>query len=169
MRAPSRRTGCGRERCHSPPISGLPEIGIINAQVGYSRPACASRTMGRLHCSRPWPVLRDGALILRLPHPSRRAAFGRAPQDEGDRRARLLGTRMRASMAGFVVNNNESTTPGPAVRPDGQTRGLTGCARNRSDIGDPPDKKAARGRACSLLSCASARMALSCKRPALGP
>src|SRR5712672_1775625 len=45
--------------------------------------------MGRLPRSRPWPILRDGALILRLPHPSRRAAFGRAPQDEADRRTRL--------------------------------------------------------------------------------
>ena len=51
----------GEERA---PISGLPEIGIINAQVGYSRPACASRTMGRLHRSRPRPVLRDGASRL---------------------------------------------------------------------------------------------------------
>src|SRR5712672_2700207 len=61
----------------------------------------ASRTMGDRHRSRPWPVLppspfglrrtsRDGALILRLPRPSRRAAFGRAPQDEADRRTRLL-------------------------------------------------------------------------------
>ena len=58
----------------------------------------------------PVAVLRDGALILRLPHPSRRAATqvgfsrlahyckpisgkpeigGRAPQDEADRRTRL--------------------------------------------------------------------------------
>ena len=46
------------------PISGLPEIGTIDAQVGCSRPARASRTMGRLRCSRPWPVLQDGAARL---------------------------------------------------------------------------------------------------------
>jgi hypothetical protein len=46
------------------PISSLPEIGTTDAQVGYSRPACASRTMGRLHRSRPRPVLREGAARL---------------------------------------------------------------------------------------------------------
>src|SRR5712675_556299 len=63
--------------------------------------------MGSWHSSRPWPVLppspfglprtsRDGALILRLPRPSRRAAFGRAPQDEADRRTRLLSDEVDA-------------------------------------------------------------------------
>src|SRR5882757_3208992 len=86
----------------------------------------------------PVAVLRDGALILRLPHPSRRAATqvgfsrlahyckpisgkpeigGRAPQDEADRRTRLLRTRMSVWDGRFVVNNNESTRPLSCKRP----------------------------------------------------
>ena len=39
----ARLEGCGRQ-----PISGLPEIGISSAQVGYSRLAMAARTRAAL-------------------------------------------------------------------------------------------------------------------------
>src|SRR5467141_3753266 len=53
--------------------------------------------MGRLQHSRPWPVLPPSPFGLR--------------RTSRDGAARLLGTRLRVSMAGFVVNNNESTRP----------------------------------------------------------
>jgi hypothetical protein len=59
--------------------------------------------MGGLPRSRPRPVLPPSRFGLR--RTSRAGA------------ARLLGTRMRASMAGFVVNNNESTSALPPWRP----------------------------------------------------
>jgi len=70
--------------------------GIADLMVRSARKR-ASRTMGRLHRSRPWPALR-------------------ATADQSRRRCtRLPGARIRTSMAGFVVNNNESTSPCPRI------------------------------------------------------
>ena len=99
--------------------------------------------MGRLRRLRPWPVLppspfglrrtsRDGAIILRLPilrdaRPS--AALLRMRQIEGRASS---ATRLTRGMAGFVVNNNESTRPLSCKRPT-----LSGAGRN-SNCGFSP-------------------------------
>ncbi len=112
----------------------------------------ASRTMGNLHRSRPWPVLRDGAsrlLRTRLsvgycrPHGEERASarvsnHGQlAPLSPVARPSRpafggRLRTRLTRGMAGFVVNNNESTRPLSCKRPT-----LSGAGRN-SNCGFSP-------------------------------
>jgi len=65
-----------------PPISGLPEIGIINAQVGYS-----DLRGPRLE---PWP---RGPVRLIARGPSFETRATRAPQDEGGARADVRWAR----------------------------------------------------------------------------
>jgi hypothetical protein len=111
-RVSNTQVGCSRLAHRIMPISGKPEIG--GSWHSCPRPVLPPSPFGLRRTSR------DGALILRLPHPSRRGGGGGAPQDEADRRTRLLRTRLSVSMAGFVVKNNESTRRMPRAGSGGR-------------------------------------------------
>src|SRR5258708_40334079 len=100
------------------PISGLPEIGILNAQVGYSRLACdASRTMGHRrtrhnlgrHASRACPTCASivplsgkpeiGVLRDACPRCARTG-----PQDEGGAESDFAALNPGYTLASFCAS-----------------------------------------------------------------